>query len=374
MELKLGELLLREKLITAEQLKEALHSQVVYGIRLGSALVEMGYVDGDTLARILSDKVGVPFVGGAELSAIPKEVINDFSRALVVRYQVVPFKLERNRLGLAMTNPNDFKAIEEIAFITGHVVQPYVAPDICISHAQAKYYRFSEGEARYRQIARSGRGRDDADTPRVETVRVPAVAENGERLNVHIPAEFEDFASLNDVITEEKGRIPEKQSLNSFERVCMEFAEARSRDDVADALIRYIDREFGTGAIFVLRGETAEGWRAVSNQMTANEIKGLNLVMSRPSALRDLSETRSFSLGPLTPAPENRRILEALALTDDAPLYVAPVIMTDRVVAAVLALADAEELGPRLNRLQLLIKKMALAFEMLIIRNKILTA
>lgn len=373
MELKLGELLLREKLITAKQLEEALNNQAVYGIRLGSALVEMGYVKEDTLAHTLSEMLGVPFVGGEELASIPKEVIKDFSRALVIRYQVIPFKLERNRLGLAMTNPNDFKAIEDIAFITGHVVQPYIAPDICISHAQARYYRFSEGEARYQQITRSEHKRDQTHAPRVESVKVPAISENGEKLNVHIPAEFEDFASLNDDIAEENGPLQEKQKLNSFERTCIEFAEAHSREDVADALIRFLGRQFGICALFVIRGEVAEGWRGINNQMMVSEITGLNVIMSRPSVLRDVSETKKFFLGHLATTPENQRILEALALTDDAPLYVAPVIMMDKVVVAVLALAETEELGPRLNRLQMLLKKMALAFEMLVIKNKILT-
>lgn len=373
MELKLGELLLREKLITAEQLEEALNNQAVYGIRLGSALVEMGYVEEDTLARILSEKLGVPFVGGETLESIPREVISDFSRALVIRYQVVPFRLERNRLGLAMTNPNDFRAIEEIAFITGHVVQPHIAPDICISHAQAKYYRFREGEARYQYMSGSMHKRGVVNTPSSKTVKIPATSENGEKLSVRIPAEFEDFASLNDIVTEEEVCLRDSQSPHIFERTCMEFADAHSRDDVADALIRYIGREFGTGALFVLRDEIAEGWRGVNNQIMISEIKGLKLILSRLSALRDVSVTKAFSMGPLTATPENQRILEALALTDDAPLFVAPVIMMDKVVVAVLALAETEELGPRLNRLQMLLKKMALAFEMLVIKNKILT-
>ncbi|NVN89210.1 MAG: hypothetical protein HXX11_01290 [Desulfuromonadales bacterium] len=372
MELKLGELLLREKLITAKQLEVALKNQVVFGIRLGSALIEMGYVEEDALARVLSTKLGVPFVGSSELSSIPRDVINDFSRAMVIRYQVMPFKLERNRLGLAMTNPNDLKAIEEISFITGHVVQPYVAPDVQISHAQAKYYRISESDARYQHIAELKRLKDKADREQEETVAISAMTETGEMLNVLIPAEFEDFASLNDVLNDESSLPQVPKNPDNLESISLELAEARSRDDVADVLVRYLGREFGTGALFVLRGTVAMGWRGVTKGSMIDDIKSLSLVMSKPSVLRDVVETRAFALGPLVSTPENLRILQVLALADDTPLFAVPVIMMGKAVAVVLVEADMDDLVPRLNELQNLIRKMSLAFEMLIVKNKIL--
>lgn len=375
MKLKLGELLLKEKLITGEQLEEALKNQVVYGIRLGSALVEMGYLREDALARVLSAKLGVPFVGQTELSAIPREVIEDFSRAMVVRYQVMPFKLEQNRLGLAMSDPNDLKAIEEIAFVTGHVVQPYVAPDVEISHAQARYYRISEGELRYQQIAGLKRDIDTREGEKPGTVPVSALSETGETYNVLIPAEFEDFASLNDVLEErEGGARDERQILNYPRYISGRLAEARSREDVADALTSYIGREFGTGAMFILRGTVAVGWRGVRDGVDIDDIRSLSLMMAKQSVLRDVSETRNFILGQLTPTPDNQRILEALSLTDDAPLFAAPVVMAGKAVVVALVSADMDDPGPRLNELQSLLKKTSLAFEMLIIKNRILMA
>src|SRR6185369_9031853 len=130
MALKLGELLLKEKMVTPGQLEEALKNQMVYGIKLGSSLVEMGYVDEEALAQLLSRKLGVPCVGRKELAAVPKELIRNFPLKLVKAHNVVPLKLEGNRLSLAMADPTDFKAIDEIGFVTGHIVQPYIAPDV----------------------------------------------------------------------------------------------------------------------------------------------------------------------------------------------------------------------------------------------------
>ena len=136
-------------------------------------------------------------------------------------------------------------------------------------------------------------------------------------------------------------------------------------------MIRYIDREFGAGALFVLRGTVAMGWRGVSNGTMIDDIKSLSLMMSKPSVLRDVVETKAFTLGPLINTTENLRILEALALKPDTPLFVVPVIMMAKAVVVALVLADMDDLGPRLNELQNLTKKMALTFEMLIIKNKI---
>jgi len=373
MELKLGELLIKEKLITPEQLEEALKSQTVYGVRLGSSLIEMGYLEEDALARVLSEKLGVPYVRSTQLSEIPKEVIKDFSRAMVIKYRVVPFKLERNRLGLAMTDPNDLRAIEEIAFITGHVVQPYIAPDVHISHAQAKYYRVSSNEALYQQAADLRRKEFSSESGKKATISIPAVAENGELLNVIIPAEFEDFASLNEVFTDEMPPMQEGEEIHyTAERLSHDFAAACSRDEVADVFIRYLGQEFTTGALFILRGTVAVGWRGLCNGVEPEGFSDVSLLLSKPSVLRDVVETRTFALGSLINTPENRQILDALKLPFDASLFVVPVLMLNKVVVVVLVYAEMDDLSTRLNELKKLVKKVSLAFEMLIIKKKIL--
>ena len=397
MELKLGELLVKEKLITPEQLEEALKSQIIYGVRLGSSLIEMGYVEEDALARVLSEKLGVPYVGSEQLSDIPKEIIRDFSRAMVIKYRVVPFKLERNRLGLAMTDPGDFKAIEEIAFITGHVVQPYIAPDVHISHAQAKYYRVSGNEALYQKAAADMmRKSNPSESKEPATISIQAVAENGELLHVTIPAEFEDFASLNEVLDDESfleinspplikhfsnlneaqvyesSHKPGEREIYTVEQLCHDIARACSRDEVADVFIRYLGQEFFTGALFILRGTVAVGWRGITNGVREDGVSDLSLLLSKPSIIRDVVETRTFYLGSLINTPENRQILETLELSSDASLFVVPVLMLNKVVVVVLVSAEMDDLSARLSELQNLVKKVSLAFEMLIIKKKIL--
>lgn len=372
MALKLGELLLQEKMVTPEQLEEALKNQMIYGIKLGSSLVEMGYIDEEVLARLLSTKLGVPCVGRKELAAVSKDLLRDFPRHLVKTYHVVPLRLEGNRLSLAMTDPTDFGAIEEIGFVTGHVVQPYIAPDVHISRALARYYNISSGEARYQQVADQRRKRGIDVAAKSATITMPSFTETGELLNVTIPAEFEGFASLHGDEPDDVYMLSENVSRYSVDRVSLDFAAARTRDDVANVFIKYLGQEFTAAALFIVRGNAAVGWRGVSGGESVAGFADLNLLLSKPSVLRDVVESRNFSMGALINTPENRQILKVLQIRPEISLLVLPVVMLNKVVAVVLVTAEMDALGRRLAELQKLVRKASLAFEMLIIKNKIL--
>ncbi len=372
MALKLGELLLNEKMVTPGQLEEALKNQVIYGIRLGSSLVEMGYVDENALAQLLSKKLGVPCVSHKELAGVPKDLIYAFPRDLVETHHVVPIKLEGNRLSLAMTDPTDFKAIEEIGFATGHVVLPYIAPDVQISWALDYYYQLSSGQVRYQMVAEQRRRTVATETVKSATITMPAFTETGELLNVTIPAEFEGFANLPGDGQDDLFLSPETLGKYTVDRLSLDFAAARTRDDVANVFINYLGQEFTAGALFIVRGNSAVGWRGVSNGERVTGFADLNLLLSKPSVLRDVVESRSFSMGTLISTHENREILKILNLRPETSLLVLPVVMLSKVVAVVLVTADMESLGRRLAELQKLVRKASLAFEMLILKNKIL--
>jgi hypothetical protein len=366
MELRLGELLLRDRLITNTQLEEALESQVGRGIKLGSALIEMGFVEENALGRALSAKLGVPFVGRYELSSISGEIIRGFSRSMAVKYNVMPFKLERNRLGLAMSDPHDFRAIEDIAFMTSRVVQPYIAHDVRISDAQARYYRISGGESRYRMLAEQRRGNLPAQPEKSPLLPLQETSVAGERPGQGAGAEYEDFSCLNQVLADENG--PTELVAQPGKRAVTppELAGARSWDDVADLLISHIGQAFGSGALFLLRGNDAVGWRGVSNGGMIDQGEMESLLLGEPSVVRDVAENGLFSLGPLMATPENHRILELLEIQHDASLFVLPLILHARAVSVVLVLVEMDDPTSSLSKLRELVSQAAGAMGMLI--------
>ena len=383
MAVKLGELLINEGIITRAQLDEALKCQVVFGIKLGSSLIELGFIDDERLTRLLSSKLGIPSVTRKELADIHYSIYSLITSSMAEKYRVIPFRHEGKRLSVAMTDPTDLAAIDQLGFATGCIIQPFIAPDLCISTALGKYYQVRD--TRYSRAAggmRTAMMAMEAAVPPTQWVQEPqqpeAISvtyqkEDGELLNIQIPTEFEGFANMegfdnNDIILP----LEEEMVRYTVDRLSTEFANAGSRDDVANVFITYLGQEFETGALFIVRGNTAVGWRAISQGEKIAGFDSINLLLSKPSVIRDVVDTTNFAMGTLVNTPENAMILRALSLRPEKPLLVLPLIMLNKVVAVVLVSADMDFLGRRLTELQKLVRKASLAFEMLIIKNKIL--
>jgi hypothetical protein len=378
MTIKLGELLIREKLITPEQLDEALKKHVIYGIKLGSSLVEMGYVDEDRLAQLLSEKLGVPRVGRKEVLGADKEAIGKLTGEFAAKYRVIPFRIDRNRLSIAISDPTNFKAIEEIGFITGCVITTYIAPDVLISRALARFYHLSRAVVSYHQVAPHFKKAKEDQEP--QTVTFPMRSNSGELLNVTVPAEFEGFGSLpdlpeetvDDITSESNYRINKNQERYTLDQLSIDFAAASNREDVADVFIRYLGQEFTYCAIFVVHANTAVGWRGMSLGNRLQGFEKLKIQFNKPSVLQEVVQSRNYIRDILQENPCNSRILFALKVPPSRELLVMPVIMMDEVVAVVLVSVDRDSFRWRMMELGKLVRKMSLAFEKIIIKQKIL--
>jgi hypothetical protein len=375
MAIKLGELLLNEKLITPEQLDEALKCQIVFGIKLGSSLIELGFITDEQLCRFLSRKLGVPAVSPRTMLSVPTDVLAMVPAELAGKYRVVPIKADGKKLALAMADPTDFKAIDEVAFVTGCVVMPHIVPDVRITSALSKYYQI-RGDIRYIRIegelANKRRSAPAQEAvKKAEKIEIPMMNDDGELLNIEIPLEFEGFASIPGHIDDPVEEVQGTQRY-TIDRLSMEFASAKNRDQIANVFIKYLGQEFTVGALFIIRNNMAVGWRGISSGKRIDELESLNILLSKQSVMRDVLETTQFSLGTLIQTPENKQILNALAISSTTPLLVVPIVMLKKVVAVVAVSADMDALGKRLQELQKLVYKASLAFEMLIIKTKIL--
>lgn len=125
---KLGELLLELGYLTPEQLQAALEEQARTGDLLGQILLRRGYVREEDLVRVLADQQRAPLVRLAE--TVPD---SQAMRLLDPRFarekRVLPFKVEGNRLHVAMAHPSDLALLDELRFLTGKEIVPYLAPD-----------------------------------------------------------------------------------------------------------------------------------------------------------------------------------------------------------------------------------------------------
>ena len=137
---KLGQLLVARGWITVQQLTRALKNQNVAGGRLGTCLLEMDALSEELLLKGLSEQHGVPAAALDDLRGIPEEVLELIPDKLARRLRSVPFRVEGSRLDLAVTDPRNLSAQDEIAFASGKRVKVFVAPEIRILEALEKYY------------------------------------------------------------------------------------------------------------------------------------------------------------------------------------------------------------------------------------------
>jgi type IV pilus assembly protein PilB len=139
MPVRIGELLLKEKRITAEQLQQALTTQKANGGKLGFNLVKLGFVKDEEITALLSKQYGVPSINLTQFEIDPA-VIKLIPAETANKYQIVPLSRAGATLTIAMTDPTNVFAMDDIKFMTGYNVEPVVASETAVTDAITKYY------------------------------------------------------------------------------------------------------------------------------------------------------------------------------------------------------------------------------------------
>ena len=139
MPVRIGELLLKEKRITPDQLQQALNHQKANGGKLGYNLVKMGFVKDEEITALLSKQYGVPSINLAQFEIDPA-VIKLIPADTAQKYQIVPLSRAGATLTIAMTDPTNVFAMDDIKFMTGYNVEPVVASETAVVEAITRYY------------------------------------------------------------------------------------------------------------------------------------------------------------------------------------------------------------------------------------------
>jgi hypothetical protein len=400
---KIGEILVQEGLITQSELEEALKSQVIYGGRLDTNLIEMGLISEEDFGGVLSRLLKVPYFAANELRDIPQGVIDSLPTELAEKYKVVPLRLENRRLTLVMADPSDLRIIDEISFRTGMLIRPAISSELWLVHALEKYYNVPR-EVRYISLTRSvpavkkraaqptteiatstpsippaakpmtaaqtlvtsvspaAEPGAPAPTPNVPILEMPALAVS----SVDAAAESapdDIFGSLTSV---------EETTPVTLETVALRLVEANDREDIADAAISWLGGQFQRSALFLVRGETASGWHAVSDGKVLQNFDLLRIPLNEPSALKTVAENRSPILGPLQRSLYNSMLLQELGGAIPKTALLLPLLMLGRITAILYLDGPDTLLQEKMPELQKLTAKMIMAFDILMLKNKIL--
>lgn len=136
---RLGEMLIETRVIDHMQLNSALGQQKQWGGKLGSVLIEMGFVDEQSIVSVLEKQLGLKCMS-LENSEIPQKALNAVKLDIAKKYCIMPLDVDKNTLSIAIADPTDVRTLDELSFILGVRIKPVLAIESEIKNAIARYY------------------------------------------------------------------------------------------------------------------------------------------------------------------------------------------------------------------------------------------
>ena len=178
--IRIGDVLVAAGAITEEQLQEGLAKQKETGRKLGNALVDLGFISNDMLITVLTTQLGIDYIElkGAK---IEDKVIHMVPESMVTKYQAIPIEVDPdnpNILKVAMADPMDIMAMDDIGLVTNLQVEPMLASEEAIRAAIDKYYgraQAMEAAEAYRQEQQNSLGDGDEEDGNDEIDNSPIV-------------------------------------------------------------------------------------------------------------------------------------------------------------------------------------------------------
>lgn len=320
--MKLGEALVKESLITRDQLKQALERQVIFGGRIGTNVVEMGFIKEKELAGFLSRYFKIPAADPGKLASVDEETVACISRETAEKYKVVPFRKDRNRLHVAMLDPRAMTSVDELRFVTGFDVIPYVVTELRLLYAMEKYYG-TPRDLRYISIL----GKEEEEQP------AAAGKDNKEQVR----------------------------------KVKEEFSNAKAKEEIIGILLNETRKIASRAAILILKGEALSGWKA-----RGISIENTQIQVEPTSVFADVIGRKQYYRGPLLKIPGNEPLIAVLGGTPQDCL-VMPILIRDKIIALLYAdNGNAAVMDASLNYINMLVTMASLSFEIVILKNKIM--
>jgi len=372
---RLGEILIDMGVLSLTELHTALETCHRTGGRLGTQLLEFGYVEERMLLEALSKQLQVPSVVKVKLLHSPLEVRKRLPSAIGRRVQAVPFDASPGGIKVAMTNPNDRAAIDEISTILKATVLPHVATEAAVL------------------AALGGAENDDADwsprnEPSVVTARRSGDVVGWSRLweppkfrptallrstpkrtrlgNIQVAT----FPDLVEVTSTRAGPLDLRVDDSNFSGL---IHEVENRDEIGSLLARYAASKYDRVCLFSVHKGVVSGWMARGRSVVLEDLQSFSVSLEEPSLFADVGHADSY-VGAILDHRANRELLQALA--DPAPTEVVavPVRVKQRVVAFVLCDDPGHAASQdHVDEVVTACRKAGVALEVLILRKKLLS-
>lgn len=327
--MKLGTLLLRNAAIGLSQLEGALRNQVLYGGRLGTNLVELGFIDLELLSSFLAELTGIPIATPTLLDGADPALLHELGSDDAHRLRAIPLgKLDDDggAIAVAMVEPTDRAAFVQLADRLGGTIKPYVVPELRALYYLEKLF----GLPRRARFIRSGRTdapeRSDSSERRREQPAHGMV----------MPPAF----TLEPRRRRQSSQMPLREEVShaiTYGAACERIDTATHREQIAEALTEYAKGRVDVLMLFIVRDGNALGWRGYLAPPLAPHlpIDEISLPLGGASSLQSAHDTGETFLGPPPSAakPVESQLWSTLGITvEPVECLVVPVMVKQRAV------------------------------------------
>ncbi|MBK6847257.1 MAG: GAF domain-containing protein [Proteobacteria bacterium] len=394
---KLGELLLQNGLITAEQLSTALQSQVVNAGRLGSNVVELGFTSVDALSDLLAFQLGVPAVGPADLSAPDPRVLAAIPAAICGKYKLLPFRLLGQTLHVAMQDPLREDVLEYLRAGLRVEIKPYVAPQLRLLYFLERYYEIPRPKRFLRQPG-STAPHDERRTYLQPTVAAPVATPAASPVPPPAPAaapaaparprlpggsvsgSFElvyldevPRAAANEAFDVEV-ELPDATAAVAGDELLARIDQATTRETLIQALVEPVTESVTLSLLVLLRNEMAVGLAAWGTPLPQKQVRGLVVPTNTPSLLQRATASRAPVRG--TGREDDLQAMIATYLRAPAPqaCCVVPVMLLQRVINLICVQSKTPLTDHDVALLQRIGEHAAAAYERLVRTHQVSTS
>ncbi|MGE0869908.1 MAG: hypothetical protein AB7P03_15185 [Kofleriaceae bacterium] len=325
--MKLGTLLLRNAAIGLTQLEGALRNQVLYGGRLGTNLVELGFIDLEMLSGYLSELTGFPIATASLLDDAHPPLLDKLGADLAHQVRAIPL----HHLGdagkaaaVAFVDPTDAKAIATVESQIGLKVMPYVVPELRALYYLEKLFG-TPRRARFIRMARPGSDADVIDDRRKQQ---PA---QGMVMPPIVTLEPRRRRASSQV------QLSSAPIAVSYGAACERIDTAPHREQIVEALVEYGKGRCDAFVVFLIRDGNALGWRGwvAPPTVVRTPIEQLSLPLGGASALQSAHDAGEPYVGaaPPTARPVETKLWSALgAAPEPSSLAVVPIMVKQRAV------------------------------------------
>lgn len=373
---RLGELLLEEKLIQPAQLEEALETQVVHGGRLGTNLVELGFLKEIDLARVLGRQHSLPYASGEMLP--DPSALAVASRQFYDDEDVLPMRIEATRLTVAVIGPN-VKAIDTLAFKAGKRVVAVVIPEFRMNQLLRVHCKaFRPIRPIDMNTLRPSKQKDE---------RAPNPGEVAELINE------DDFAKLyaaaqgsegeeevieGAVIEEETPAAPLGGHSVEVQAPPLSFAEAQKhlqtstgREDIARTVLQFARSKFCRALIFNVQGELVSGWRGLGQGVSEKAVRRIGVTLREPNTFKLVRDLKSHFVGPMKRTPGMEVFYKLLGGGYPRTAVILPLLVREKLVHLLYVDQGPDQLTPPdVGELLILSQSVTRSYEALIRQRK----